>query len=66
MRGRMQGLITKHIQLRFTKDNKNYKIERSGMTQGMLRSHHSSQMQCNAKEAPVPATLVYDPPAARH
>ena len=36
------------------------------MTQVMLHPHHSPPMQCNAKEAPVPATPIYDPPAARH
>ena len=36
------------------------------MTQVMLRPHHSPPMQCNAKEAPILATPVYDPPASRH
>ena len=32
----------------------------------MLRRHYSSLMQCNAKQAPIPTTPVYDPPAAQH
>ena len=36
------------------------------MTRVMLRPRHSPPMQYNAKEAPIPATHVYDPPAARH
>ena len=36
------------------------------MTLVMLRPHHSPPMQDNAKEPPIPATLVYDPPTARH
>ena len=36
------------------------------MTQVMLRSHYSPPKQCNAKEAPIPATRAYDPPTARH
>ena len=32
----------------------------------MLRPHYSSPMQCNAKEAPIPTTPVYDPPIAQH
>ena len=32
----------------------------------MLCPHYSPPMQCNAKEALIPATLVYDTPAAQH
>ena len=36
------------------------------MTWVMLRPHYSPLIQYNAKEAPIPAMPVYDPPAARH
>ena len=35
------------------------------MTQVMLRPHYSSPIQSNAKEALIPATPAYDPPAAQ-
>ena len=36
------------------------------MIQVMLRPNHSPPMQGNAKETPIPAMPVYDPPAARN
>ena len=36
------------------------------MIQVMLRPINYPPMQGNAKETPIPAMPVYDPPAARH
>lgn len=32
----------------------------------MLRPHHSPPMHCNVKETPIPATSIYNTPAAQH